>query len=225
MPQFDTIDFQLIEVELELSDLFYYLDLLEKQIKERQTVYRSELEKIIREQGLTPDDSNWQIVHEYEHLADYRMPRLFRAPFLICLYALYESTVIEIANFIKDKVGTEKTINEYKRAFNLDMAKEYYKQTIHFPLYSDNVSWERIKMLSLIRHAFAHANGRIGALNQKIRDKIVKYEKQNLGISLGDDGYLVLDERFLKETLMLVSVSLNDLISRYKEWDDNKTIS
>jgi hypothetical protein len=112
MHSIDSIDPRLIEVEL--SDLNYYLDLLEKQIKERQADYRSELQEIIKENGLTPNDSNWQIVHEYKRLADYRMHRFFRAPFLISLYAVYESAAIEIANFIQKQKGIEMPITEKK---------------------------------------------------------------------------------------------------------------
>jgi hypothetical protein len=221
MPSIDYIDMRLLVVGFELSDLHYYLDLLEKQIKEKQTEYRSDLQRIIKEQGLTPDDSNWQIVHEYEGLADYRMPRFFRAPFLISLYAVYESAVTEIAKLIQKQKRIEITIDE-KGTFTLDKAKGYYNKIIGFPLYSDNVAWERIKMLSIIRHAIAHANGRLEMIKPKIRNNLQRWEKENIGIS-SSDGFIVIEECFLRDTLGLVSASLNDLFERYKEWDDRQT--
>jgi len=220
MPSVDTIDFRLIEVELELSDLHYYLDLLEKQIKERQADYESDLQKIIKEKGLTPDDSDWQMVIDYENLKDYRMPRFFRAPFLISLYAVYESAVTEIAKLIKDKKDIAISINDLRGDF-LDRAKKYFKDVLHFQLCQDKKAWQGINVLSVIRNAFAHANGRIEMFNQSLKQKILNLEKQKVGIS-SESGFIIIEERFSRDTLSSVSASLNDLVKRYKAWDDTQ---
>jgi hypothetical protein len=105
--------------------------------------------------------------------------------------------------------------------FNLDGAKKYYKDTIDFPLYSDNIAWKRITMLSVIRHSFAQANGRIEILSSKTKDRIEAYEKRKIGIS-SEDGFIVIEKRFLRETFKLVNESLYDLVERYKKWDDHQ---
>lgn len=217
----NSIDFRLLDVELELSDLNYYVDFLEKQIRERQADYRSELQKIIKEERLTPDDSDWQIVDVYEHMADFWIPWVFRAPFIISLYAVYESSVTKIANLIQKQRGIKIPINEERKTFNLDRAKECFDDILNFSLYSDKTAWERIRTLSTLRHAFAHANGRIEMLTDNIKDKISIFERQKIGIS-SENGFIVLEEGFLRDTLSMVSHSLNDLVERYKQWDNHQ---
>ena len=57
-------------------------------------------------------------------------------------------------------------------------------------------------------------------LKIEIKTKIKTWEKQKVGVSTVD-GFVVVDEGFTRETLSLVSSSLNDLVERYKNWDDN----
>jgi hypothetical protein len=221
----DTIDFRLLDIDLELSALNYHLDLLEKQIRNIQAFERLSLEKRIKKLGYTPADPEWQIVQsEFDYTIEFWVPRVFRAPFIVSLYAVYESGVTEIANLIQKKKKIESSITDKNRHFNLDRAKDYYNDIVEFMLYSDDVAWERIKMLSVIRHAFAHANGRVEILSDKIKAKIAGYEKRKVGIFL-ESGFIVIEEGFLRETFKLVSASLNDLVERYKKWDDNQNSS
>jgi hypothetical protein len=222
MPSVDSIDIRLLDVVLELSELYYYLDFLEKQIKERQSDYRSDLQKIIKEQGLTPDDSDWQIVHEFEYMAEFWLPRVFRGPFLISLYAVYESAVIEVAKLFQRQKEIKTSIKDQNGKNFLDKAKKYYNKINGFILNSDQEAWDRITMLSDLRNAIAHANGRIEMIKPETRENIKRWEEDDIGIS-AMNGFIVIEEAFLRDTLSLVSASLNNLVERYKEWDDRQT--
>lgn len=212
---------RLVEVELELDALNYHLNLLEKQINNIQAFERLSLEKRIKKLGYTPDDPEWQNVQrEFDYTIEFFVPRIFRSPFVISLYAVYESAVIEIAKLVQEKKGIPISINEKGKRFNLDNALEYYKENIDFPLYADNVAWERIRMLSVIRHAFAHTNGRMEMLDKSKKEKVAKYEKQKVGIS-SMDGFIVLEEDFLRITFKLVNTSLNEVVKRYRDWNYN----
>jgi len=112
------------------------------------------------------------------------------------------------------------SINDLRYDF-LDRAKKYFKDVITFPLYSDKLTWDRINILSDLRNDIAHVNGRIEMLNEKRIKKISKLEKQQIGIS-SVNGFIVIEEEFLRSTLGLVSASLNDLVERYKKWDDQQ---
>jgi len=218
----DTIDFRLLEIDLELYGLKYHLDLLEKQIKNIQAYDRLSLENRIKKLGLVPDDADWQLAHNaLEDTTEFFIPRIFRASFIISLYAVYESAVTEIAELIRKKKGIEISINDLRNDF-LNRADKYFKDVLHFQLCPDKRAGQRINVLSVIRNAVAHANGRIGMLKPGQKRKITNYEKQNIGISSLND-FLVIEEAFLRETLSLVDASLNDLVARYKEWDDKQT--
>jgi len=216
----DTLDFRLLEIEFELSDINYYLDLLEQQIKNLQAFKRLSKEKEIKKLGYDYDHPALQMAeHQFEYEIEFLIPRLFRSPFILTLYSVYESAVIEIARHIKRQKRIDIDINDLKGDF-LNRAKKYFKDVIHFPLCSINETWTRITMLSEIRNAIAHANGRIEMLNKGTKQKISNWEKQKIGIS-SLEGFIFIEEYFLGDTLSLLSSSINDLIKRYKEWDDS----
>jgi len=87
-------------------------------------------------------------------------PKVFPWTFLVALYAVYESAVTEIARLIQVGQSQYISLNDIKGEF-LDRAKKYYKHILQFELYSKEKEWPRIKMLSELRNAFAHANGRL----------------------------------------------------------------
>ena len=109
------------------------------------------------------------------------------------------------------------SINDLRGDF-LERAKKYYKNALKFELFCNGKDWQQIKMLTDVRHAIAHANGRIDMLNDKSKKKIKELEKQNIGISC-DYNYLLVDSHFAKKALSVVSSVLKNLVDRYKEWD------
>lgn len=224
MPSIDSIHLSLLDVELELSALNYYVDFLEKQIKQKQDDYQSEI-KDIKKRGPTPDDLDWQHIKAYEDMSDLWIPRIFRYPFIVTLYAVYETAVSEIAENIKKQKMIDISINDLRvRGGFLNKAKKYFNDFLPFQLCDIEGTWNRITMLSEIRNAIAHTNGRIEMLNKGTKQKIINWEKQKLGISLMN-GFIVVEEVFLKDTFNSVSSSLNDLIKRYREWEDSQTTS
>ncbi len=225
IPDFD-FDLRLLNIDLELSALDSHLYLLEEHIRKTKASEHTKLQKEIDEHKLTPDDPDWQINRgEFFYFVDYLLPRFFRSPFLVSLYAVYESAVTEIAKLMQEKNGIATFINDHKlKGDFLNKAKNYYDHVIGFPLCTNKLEWDRIKMLSDLRNAIAHANGRIEMLKPRIEKKITDWEKQKIGIS-SMNGFVVIEEGFLRDTLGLVSASLSDLVERYRKWEDKQTSS
>jgi len=179
-------------------------------------------QKKIKKLGLTYDDPEYHLEQqELDYLIEVALPRIFRGPFLLSLYAVYESAVTEIAALIQKKKAIKMSINDLKGDF-LEKANKYFSDVLQFPLFLGNEAWQKINMLFVIRNAIAHTNGRIEMLNKSARQKIANWENQKRGIS-STSGYLVVEEQFLKDTLKIVSNSLSDLINRYKEWDNGNS--
>ncbi|MBM4274049.1 MAG: hypothetical protein FJ134_06260 [Deltaproteobacteria bacterium] len=211
----------MIEIEAELFALDYHLNLIEEQIRNKEVFERMRSQRKIKKLNLTRDDPEWhEEQYELDYVIEFLLPRLFRSTFLVSLYAVYESAVTEIARLIQKQKVIAISINDLKGDF-LDRAKKYFKDVINFQLYSGHEVWDRITMLSELRNAIAHTNGRIEMLNKGTKQKISSWEKQKVGIS-SLDGFVVIEEGFLRDTLRLVSASLNDLVERYKKWDDNQ---
>jgi len=216
-----TFDFRLIEIESEIFALEDHLNFIEEHIKNKEAFERRLSEKRIKKLAFNPDDPEWQEEQSnLDYIVEFLLPRSFRGPFLVSLYTVYESAVIEIAALIQKQKGIVISINDLRGDF-LDRAKKYFKDVIDYQLYTNKLTWDRITILSVLRNAIAHANGRIEMLNKGTKQKITNWEKQKVGIS-SMSGFVVLEEGFLRDTLGLVSESLNDLVERYKQWDDHQ---
>ena len=216
--KFFSVDSRLLDASIELYALEEHLQLIESYMEQLQKTTRSKAKTYIRKEGLCPDDPEWHIAwQEYDNLID-QLPRFFRGPFLVSLYAVYESIVTEIGRLIQGKQSQKIAINDFKGDF-LEKAKKYYKHILQFELYSEEKVWQQVKMLSELRNAFAHANGRLDMLNKKSRKIIKEWEQQKLGISTYSD-YVICEENIVVEIFGAVRGSLEDLIERYKRWDD-----
>lgn len=219
---YSQLDFRLLEVSGELYALEDHLRLIEGEMERIQKDERVRVDAYIKKEGLCPDDPEWHAaLQEYDHRIDFLLPRFFRGPFLVALYAVYESAVTEIARLIQEKKSQKITINDLKGDF-LERAKKYYKYILEFDLYSEEKMWHRVKMLSELRNAFAHVNGRLEMLNKKSRDTIQKWEQQKLGIS-SHYGYIICEASTVEDIFGTVRTSLEDLVTRYKHWDDEQT--
>ena len=198
-----------------------HLQLIEAEKIRIQKNERLKFDEYIKKEGLSPNDPEWHIaLQEYDYYIDFIHPRLFRGPFLVALYAVYESAVTEIASLIQSKMEKKISINDIKGNF-LEKAAKYFKHILELNLYSEQKAWHRIKMLAELRNAIAHANGRLEILNNKSRKTIQNWEKQNLGIS-SHYGYVILEARIVEDIFNTVRNSLEDLVARYKKWDDQQ---
>ena len=218
---YSQIDFRLLEISAELYALEDHLRLIEGEIVRIQKDEQLRVDSYMKKEGLCPDEPEWHAAQqEYDHYIDFLLPRFFRGPFLVALYAVYESAVTEIARLIQGKKGQKITINDLKGDF-LQRAEKYYKHILEFDLYSEQKVWRRVKMLSELRNAFAHVNGRLEMLNKKSRETIQKWERQNLGISTYY-GYVICEARTVEDIFDTVRASLEDLVARYKYWDNKQ---
>ena len=206
------IDFRLIEVSIGLSTLEVHLKRIEEQIEQRKKEIELELEKAA--QRLRDDYAEWDIIRqELEIETEFSLPHILRGPFLVTLFSVYESAVKEIAGLIQKKQGQQIGIDDLKGDL-LKRAKRYYKHILGFELSLNNERWKRVVVLSDLRNAIAHTNGRLDMISSTTRRKILRLE----GVS-DEIGFVILSGDFLRETFAIAKDELEDLIARYKEWD------
>jgi hypothetical protein len=214
-------DFRLLEVSGELYALEDHLKLIEDQMEHIQKTERQRVDSYIRSEGLSPEDPAWhQALDEYTDRIEFLIPRFFRGPFLVALYAVYESTVTEIAGLIQQKQSQRISMNDLRGDF-LERAKKYYKHILKFDLYVEDKAWGRVKMLSELRNAFAHVNGRMEMLNENSRRTIKNWERQKAGITTYS-GFIVCDAKIVYDIFQVVRTSLEDLVARYKVCADKQ---
>ncbi len=219
------IDFRLLDVSLELSALEDHLELIENQIQSLRTSEKIALDSLVRSQNSSPDDFEWdEAYRDYYHKVESLLPRLFRGPFFVSLYAVYEAVVTEVARLIQRTLEQPLSLNDIRDSDFLDRAKKYYRHVLRFELCGDNTTWQQIIVLSELRNAMAHTNGRWEMLGEATKDRIKKWKKTHTGLEIVE-GYIIADSAFLRKTFGIVRSSLDDLVERYKLWDDSKNPS
>lgn len=225
------VDFRLLDASLEMKVLEAHLNLVEEQIqierKSAKTKLDAEIKKLsVSLQESEPGDQDgWlgeiQLAEdEYRYHVGFVLPRALRSPFLVSLYSVYESTVTEIANLMQRKVGQKISLDDLRGNF-LDRAKKYYEHILQFPLSQDKRAWERLVILSCLRNAVAHANGRLDMVDASTKRRIHKWKGQQIGVQ-NNRGYIVVSGAFLRGTFTLITSDLKDLVARYKVWDDDR---
>jgi hypothetical protein len=214
-----SFDFRLLDVSIELHALEDHLEIIEDHIKQLVKLEYAKVDDLVKANHWEQDDADWDFARqECNHRIGFLFPRIFRGPFLVALYAVFEAAITEISRLIQSKQSQPISMNDLRGEF-LERASKYYKNIIKFDLHS-NKEWQRIKILSELRNAIAHTNGRMDMLKNDTRTKIHQWEKQNIGI-YSDLNFLIVDEKFASEIYRDVRLYLDDLVSRYKEWDTN----
>ena len=220
LDDFRLSDFRLGEVSEELYTLEKHLELIEEEIKRGEEAAKAELDVKVRplyqndrELSLDEKDEEHGYRGEYYYQIDFVLPRILRGPFLVALFAVYETAVTEVASHIQKKSGGQISLDDIKGDL-LSRAKKYYKHVLQFELSSNKKSWERLTVLADLRNAIAHTNGRIDRIRVGTREKILKID----GVE-DELGFVTVSGAFLRETFTLVKDDLEDLVARYKEWD------
>ena len=147
-------------------------------------------------------------------------PRLLRGTVLVTLYAVFESTVTEVAGFIQRGQGKRISLDEFKGNRNLlTWARKHFEDYLDFQLTltENNERWKRLRLLSDLRNAIVHRNGRLDMIKKKEK-KEEEEEKEKAGIK-DVNGFLFVDEAFVKQTFLFVKDELEDLVERCKAWD------
>jgi hypothetical protein len=202
--------FLFADIKYEISVLGEFLETLEKQLH-----YLHEQAAIQRDAKLrkTKNDVDRIIERdEFWEKTENVLPRFFRGPFLVSLWAVYESGVYEIANDKRKEQGIGLKLQDIKGSFP-ENAKKYFKHVLKTPLCNDNTLWQELMRLSDLRNLLAHGNGKLESIkNIKDWKKFYKWEDDNIGITFYM-GLLILSKDFLQRSYDNVKQSLEDLMT------------
>ncbi|MDP8205750.1 MAG: hypothetical protein P9L92_03720 [Candidatus Electryonea clarkiae] len=213
-------DFGLLDINLELDSLYDLLKAIEKQLIHLEETERDILNTDIKEQNLSGTDPEWYEENTvFDNKIELLYPRFLNGSFLITLYAVYESAVTEIAKLIQKKMEQGISIGDLRGNF-VERSKKYYKHILKFELCKDIEYLSKITILSEIRHALAHTNGRIDMVRPRMQEKIKGWAGSKIGIEIVE-GFIIVNSSYLEESFRCVKETLVDLVERYKKWDSN----
>ena len=203
------IDFRFFAIAQELGSLKDYFRTTEQQLP---LLAENAQEQLFQE--LAPDEDSHSDISRFAHrFAEDVLPRFFRSPILVALWAIYESGTNEIACYLQQQGGQRLGLRDIKGNSEFDRIDKYFERVLGLPLITDTPAREHIELLLLLRNAIAHGNGREGAVNQNSWNKIKSWERRISGLST-DYGYVMFSEAFVGELLTIVGNSLCDLIER-----------
>jgi hypothetical protein len=209
------LDFRYIDIEHELWAISEYFRATERLLpilaeQERKRVFEE------WEGGKKTDEDNWELIlQELYELTVNLLPRFFRSPILVSLWAIYESAASQIANDLQQRGSYALRLRDIKGDNSFDSLQKYYAHVLHFELFREKSTADILEMLLVLRNAIAHGNGRKDAVNENYWRKIQVWQKSGKGI-LADDDYLTYTPQFIEEMLNVVNESLSDLIIRAK---------
>jgi hypothetical protein len=221
MPKLN-VEFRLLETRIELSGLREALQIMESQIQflaeQRKLQAEAEL-NALAEQGVPWEDGDVHLtIQERDYAIEHLYPRLFRGPFLMTLWAIYESGVKEVARFVKRNMNVELDIDEIRDSDVRCKAKRYFEAVLGVRFASDQSRAGDLGKLYKLRNTFAHANGRLESLSSDVQ-KTVKsmIEEGHLDESL---GYIIPTRAYLASACNAVHVELTKLVEGAIAWHD-----
>lgn len=205
------IDFRFFEIAQELGSLKDYFRTTEQQLP---VLAEHAQEQLFEELGA--DEDSYRDVSWFAHrFAEDVLPRFFRSPILVALWAIYESGTNEIADYLQKQGGHALGLRDIKGKSEFDRINKYFQRVLGLTLITDTSAREHIELLLLLRNAIAHGNGREGPVKPVYWNKIKSWERRVEGLST-DYGYVTFSGAFVAEMLTIVGNSLDDLIERAK---------
>lgn len=209
------MDFRFVELDHEVTSLATYREILEEQLTIRKDQERLRLRARLMSPESEMDDAERQFANEEVNiLVEEILPRFFRGPYLIALWALFESGIIEVADFIAMTKPLSLKLRDIRGRGPKDQWNKYFTHIASYPLGFTDCTWERLEELRQVRNVLAHANGRLDLVkDDKSRRKLEKWCRENRGLS-EHSNLLIVSADYTRAAQILVTDTLSSLISR-----------
>ena len=210
------MDFRFVELDHEVLSLATYREVLEEQLTFRKEQERVRLRARLMNSESEMDDAERQFAQEeVKVLVDEILPRFFRGPYLMALWALFESGIIEVADYIAETKQLSLKLRDIRGSDQKDQWNKYYNHIAGYPLGFTDPTWERLEELRQVRNVLAHANGRLDLAKEDARRKLEKWCGENRGLS-EHSNLLIVSADYTRAAQILVTDTLSSLISRVR---------
>lgn len=212
------INLSFVELEYELWALRKMLDTIEPAIVRLSEQQTSQILSELR--GAPWSDDPAEIGFALQGLAemrDYVLPRFMRGPFIVALWACFETSVYAVADQKRREGCAPIALAELQGRTFLERAKRYFKALLSMRVDDDSNRLERLADLYVIRSALAHANANREGMNQQAWADL-RSACSRQGLDLDEDrGMLVLNEQYVRSAFFDVYGCLSSLFARARE--------
>src|SRR6266487_6194417 len=141
--------------QMPLSGLGSYLEAIENQLEFLNKQYKVQLKaRLNRGRDWMHKDDIEDEEYRVAHRSDNLFPRLFRGAGLVTLWAVFESSVTDWADYAKSKLNQEFALDEVrvKGGDFLANAENYFERVLKIPLFVDREVRKDILVLKYLRN-------------------------------------------------------------------------
>jgi hypothetical protein len=207
------IDIRFVEIEIELDVLNEYRRGLEHQLP---SIIRAETARLEVELAEIEDYERVSYEAWIAQFTERDLPRFFRSPILVALWAIFESSIRKIAGHLQKEGSHSLKPDDIRGTNDFDKYEKYYAHILEFPLVKAKEMRSNLQGLLLVRNAIAHTNGEVAMIKDSNLKKINEWSKTVQGISI-QAGYLHFTADFVEKMISVVTAVLTDLVSRVRE--------
>lgn len=208
------VDFRFVDLEHELWSLGKYREVFEEQLRFLKDQERVRLRARFASAELEMDDAERQFASEQvDMLVGEVLPRFFRGPYLIALWALFESGIIELADYLAQRKQLPLKLRDIRGHNPIEQWNKYFTYVAGFPLDVSESTWQRLDELRQVRHVLAHANGRLDLAEESARRKLEEWCVENRGLH-AYFNLLIVSAEYTQTAQVLVTETLSGLIGR-----------
>ena len=203
-----------MDLEHELWSLAKYRALLEEQLVflREQELLRA---RAAQDRAATDEGERDLALQQVEILVYEVLPRFYRGPFLISLWAVFESGVIEVAEYIRKTRSRTLKLRDIRGRDKKEEWDKYFTHVLNYPLGVEGPTWQQLDELRQVRNVLAHANGRLDLSDENTRQQIERWCAEGRGLS-SHYGLLLFSEEYTRQAQVLVTEVLSSLTDRVR---------
>ena len=154
-----------------------------------------------------------------DEAAEIRIPGYARMSAIVLLWGMFESTVSDIAKYIREREAKSLKLEDVSRNNFLERARKYYSAVLDLGLPWNDVEIQEAQSLCVIRNKIAHRNGQFMDAPEE-RDRFARRIRSVPGVEL-QGSELVVTAQYVDFAARLVNSMLESLLESVCErYDD-----
>lgn len=148
--------------------------------------------------------------YEYSYIydvANYEIPRVIKLPYLVTLYALFESSILSLLKYAQEKENKKISVKDINGKTLISTYNKYMKHILDYEFSFNQSTMSSMSELNKLRNCVAHANGNLDSNNIEMKELLLKNSKVS-----ELNGQLDISYGYLLDSLNFISQSIRDLM-------------
>lgn len=206
------IDLRFVDIFYEQAVLAECIRMLDNSATELVNIERRRVWSVVAESGT--EESLAEGAHLDDLLESGIATRHLTGALLVALWAAFESAVKTISFHARRSGFVTQPIPDTRQSL-LIRARKYFRDELCLELCVDELEYNRLDQLRVLRNAVAHGNGQLVQVGKNDQERLRKWTLEVSGLSLVDDS-LIVSTKFLVSTGEFMDRFTKELVNRFK---------